>query len=341
MQPLVSCACSLGSPSLSHLLHSWTQTGCNPFDPLRADVARAGLNYCHVDFVQAACSSALLAPQAIPHSRTPVAQTGCWCPPRTPPQDQLERSKAAQKGLETSLQTLEVQKRVLQVQLERRDTLVRDMAGVPRAARPASASRYMEVAVADEIGFGPDARQRPAHALQTQGSMSASGDGSRSGSLRRPQSARSLFIPGSTAQQGSSSSRGSGPVNARTQAALSAVASSTSPPGPGQRAGTGAGRPGSAPASRLGRGGFPDLPPSLLPAPVMEGSAVVGPVGLVRGTPQVSGESGLPDGPPCSTHACPRQALLLSFFRRVVNLKLWEGVGCFFSACVKKNGRKS
>ncbi|GFH32417.1 hypothetical protein HaLaN_31630, partial [Haematococcus lacustris] len=64
--------------------------------------------------------------------------------------EQLEHSKGMQQDLTHSLRKLEVQKRALQAQLERRDALVRGLSGVPRAQRPLSASTYLTMAITDQ-----------------------------------------------------------------------------------------------------------------------------------------------------------------------------------------------
>jgi hypothetical protein len=176
-----------------------------------------------------------------------------------------------------------------QVQLERRDTLVRDMAGVPRAERPHSASRYLDVATSDTVGFGPEARSSAAAA-------GAAGGQDAGGQRPRPQSAQSWRSGSMSQRQSLSGGQQRGPSNSgagsQTPRGMSGAHHTSS------LSGTSRGpsvdgrvvtrvRPGSAPASRLqpqqGTGAVAGLPASLLPQPIMEGSGMVGPMAMVRG----------------------------------------------------------
>ncbi|KAJ9518538.1 hypothetical protein QJQ45_018551 [Haematococcus lacustris] len=76
-------------------------------------------------------------------------------------QEQLEHSKGMQQDLTHSLRKLEVQKRALQAQLERRDALVRGLSGVPRAQRPLSASTYLTMAITDQVPSQSPTQQPP------------------------------------------------------------------------------------------------------------------------------------------------------------------------------------
>ncbi|KAL6756002.1 hypothetical protein V8C86DRAFT_2659019 [Haematococcus lacustris] len=76
-------------------------------------------------------------------------------------QEQLEHSRGMQQDLTHSLRKLEVQKRALQAQLERRDALVRGLSGVPRAQRPLSASTYLTMAITDQVPSQSPTQQPP------------------------------------------------------------------------------------------------------------------------------------------------------------------------------------